>query len=566
PTPAEREAYLTDQRSDAYERLVDRLLCSPHYGERWGRRWLDAARYSDSDGYEKDLRRSNWFYRDWVITAFNDDKPYDDFVIEQIAGDLLPGAGQDQRVATGFLRNSMVNEEGGADPEQFRVEGVFDRMDAIGKAILGLTTQCAQCHTHKYDPLTHEEYFGLYAFLNNCNESIIAAYTPEQQRQIARIGDRIAALEAELKNSHPSWREEAMSWAAARREADVDWRLMSVERENFTGQKFAFLADGAVVSQSYAPPKATNGFIAVSPPERVTAIRLELLNHADLPRGGPGRSIYGSNALTEFEVVGVDAQGKERRLEIASAVADLNVDRRPIGAPFVDDRNGPDQRVVGPIDLAIDGDPRTAWTTDSGPATRNQPRAAVFVLAEPLDASSIEQLIVRLKQNHGGMYGDQRHSNIAGCFRFSTTDAETPAVAPLPVAIREVMAQPVDDFTDAEWRTLFSFWRTTRPERSSVNAEIQRLLTDYPEGVNQYVVSERTGADRRVTHRLDRGDFLSPDQTVEPHTPRFLHPLRDEAPADRLALAKWLVDRRSPTTARAMVNRVWQAYFGTGLV
>ena len=157
PTPKERQDFLNDTRPDSYHRLVERLLASVHYGERWGRHWLDAARYADSDGYEKDMRRTNWFYRDWVIDAINSDKPYDEFVIEQIAGDLLPSAAQDEFVATGFLRNSMVNEEGGADPEQFRVEGLFDRMDAIGKAILGLTSQCAQCHSHKYDPLTHED-------------------------------------------------------------------------------------------------------------------------------------------------------------------------------------------------------------------------------------------------------------------------------------------------------------------------------------------------------------------------------------------------------------------------
>ncbi len=158
--------------------LVERLLESPHYGERWGRIWLDAARYADSDGYEKDKSRQVYFYRDWVIGAFNRDLPYNQFIIEQIAGDQLPGATQDQIVATGFLRNSMINEEGGVDPEQFRMEAMFDRMDCIGKGILGLTIQCAQCHSHKYDPLTQDEYYGMFAFLNNADEANVAVYTP----------------------------------------------------------------------------------------------------------------------------------------------------------------------------------------------------------------------------------------------------------------------------------------------------------------------------------------------------------------------------------------------------
>ena len=152
PTPAELDAFLADRSSNAYEKQVDRLLASPHYGERWGRMWLDAARYADSNGYEKDAPRFVWFYRDWVINALNRDLPYNQFIIEQIAGDLLPNATQDQKVATGFLRNSMINEEGGIDPEQFRMEAMFDRMDAIGKGMLGVTIQCAQCHDHKYDP------------------------------------------------------------------------------------------------------------------------------------------------------------------------------------------------------------------------------------------------------------------------------------------------------------------------------------------------------------------------------------------------------------------------------
>ena len=157
---------------------------SEQFGERWARWWLDAARYSDSDGYEKDKQREVWFYRDWVTTAMNRDMPYNEFVIKQLAGDLLPGAGQAERVATGFLRNSMVNEEGGADPERFRIEGMFDRMDAIGKAMLGITTQCAQCHTHKYDPLTHEEYYRMFAAINDFHEAIITCllYTSPSPR------------------------------------------------------------------------------------------------------------------------------------------------------------------------------------------------------------------------------------------------------------------------------------------------------------------------------------------------------------------------------------------------
>ena len=178
PTLQELDAFLADKAPDAYAKQVERLLASPHYGERWARHWLDAARYADSDGYEKDKPRFAWAYRDWVIDAFNRDLPYDQFIIEQIAGDQLPNAAQDQVVATGFLRNSMINEEGGVDPEQFRMEAMFDRMDAIGKGVLGLTIQCAQCHNHKFDPIPQEEYYRLFAFLNNDHEGSTPVYRP----------------------------------------------------------------------------------------------------------------------------------------------------------------------------------------------------------------------------------------------------------------------------------------------------------------------------------------------------------------------------------------------------
>ena len=189
-----------------------RLLTSPHYGERWGRLWLDGARYADSDGYEKDKPRFVWAYRDWVVSALNRDLPYNQFVIEQIAGDLLPNATQDQLVATGFLRNSMINEEGGIDPEQFRMEAMFDRMDAIGKSMLGLTIQCCQCHNHKYDPFTQEDYYRLFAFLNDTHEANVAVYPPDQLMQRAEMLRQIGEIEADLQHRTPDWPERMAAW------------------------------------------------------------------------------------------------------------------------------------------------------------------------------------------------------------------------------------------------------------------------------------------------------------------------------------------------------------------
>jgi hypothetical protein len=274
PTPAELDRFLADSSPNAYEKQVDRLLASPHYGERWARIWLDAARYADSNGYEKDAPRLVWFYRDWVINSLNRDMPYNQFVIEQIAGDLLPNATQDDRVATGFLRNSMLNEEGGIDPEQFRMEAMYDRIDAIGKGILGVTIQCAQCHNHKYDPLTQEEYYRIFAFLNNAHESDILVYTPAEQAKRDEILRRTAEIEAGLQRRTPDWRARMAAWENAL-PAQPDWRTLqlSVDDISTDGEREIPMKDGSMLAQGYAPTKHTVKFTAKTDLPRITAVR-----------------------------------------------------------------------------------------------------------------------------------------------------------------------------------------------------------------------------------------------------------------------------------------------------
>jgi len=193
PTPQELAAFLADERPGAYERAVDRLLASPHYGERWGRHWLDQARYADSDGYTNDVPREIWLYRDWVIDALNRDQPFDEFTIDQLAGDLRPEATRAEVIATGFHRNTQHNREGGSDPEQYRVERVVDRVSTTGSVFLGLTVGCARCHEHKYDPLSQREFYEFYAFFNNSDEPKYSVPTAEQEQKLKRLGEQIAA-------------------------------------------------------------------------------------------------------------------------------------------------------------------------------------------------------------------------------------------------------------------------------------------------------------------------------------------------------------------------------------
>jgi mono/diheme cytochrome c family protein len=204
PTPREVDDFVNDPAPDAYEKLVDRLLASPHYGERAGRWWLDQARYADSNGYSIDAARPIWPYRDWVIAALNRDLPFDRFTVEQLAGDLLPGATQEQKVATGFHRNTQINQEGGIDVEQFRVESVIDRVNTTGSVWLGLTVGCCQCHDHKFDPITQKEYYQLFAFLNNADEPALELGTPAEVEKRKQARARIAAVQKQLKPLDPT--------------------------------------------------------------------------------------------------------------------------------------------------------------------------------------------------------------------------------------------------------------------------------------------------------------------------------------------------------------------------
>jgi hypothetical protein len=564
PTLAEVDAFVADKSAEAYGKVVQRLLDSPHYGERWGRIWLDGARYADSDGYEKDKPRFVWAYRDWVVAALNRDLPYNQFLIEQLAGDLLPKATQDQIAATGFLRNSMINEEGGIDPEQFRMEAMFDRMDALGKSMLGLTIQCAQCHDHKYDPLTQEDYYRVFAFFNDTHEANVAVYTAEEQTKRAAILREIGAIEAELKRTTPDWEAKLDTWAKSVAKDQPMWTIVSPTLDASGGQKHYVLKDGSILAAGYAPTKHTTEFTVKTELENVTAIRLELLMDPNLPLGGPGRSIKGTSALTEFKVEAGPANGSAglKEVKVISATADVNPTERELDTIYFDKSNK--RRVTGPIEFAIDGKDETAWGTDIDPGRRNQPRKAVFLLEKSVSFPGGTLLKIKLVQNHGGWNSDDNQNHNLGRFRFSVTTQPESKADPLPALVRRVVESWGDEHTPAEMSAAFSHFRATIPEWKEANEKIEALWKQHPEGASQLALHSREMDNHRPTFMLARGDFLKPTREVQPGTPGFLHKLNAEKPT-RLDFARWLVDEKAPTTARAIVNRVWQAYFGTGL-
>lgn len=544
PTPEQ----LAEFDREGFAATLDRLLASERFGEKWARPWLDAARYSDTNGYEKDLRREQWIWRDWVIAALNNDMPYDQFVIEQIAGDLLPGSTQEQMIATGFLRNSMINEEGAIVPEQFRMVEMFDRMDCIGKSVLGLTTQCAQCHSHKFDPLTQEEYFGMFACLNDTYEAQSWVYSEPQLAKRTEVLDGIRAVNDRLKAERPDWQAEVAAWEQQVLAAQAEWRpivfddLNSVSGLNHPTQEH----DLSVLMKGH-----TSGDVyMIGAPELVgvTGLQLELLTHGDLPFRGPGRSATGTWGIREVELfLQKPGSGDWEEVALVNVTADY---------ANTDQKHDEGKSSSGPAIYLADGSDSTWWTADRGIGRRNAPSVAVVQFESPVTAPAGTRLKIVM-----------RMTDMAGCCRFSVTQTAGPAAAPVDYAAVQAMQVPAAERTPEQQEAVFAAWRATVPEFSGANAEIAELWKQYPVAVTSVLhVAEREPVNHRPTQLLSRGNWDQPVGAVEPHMPTAFHslPPADEPP--RLQLARWLVDSRSPLAARVAVNRIWQTIFGQGLV
>jgi mono/diheme cytochrome c family protein len=549
------------------EKEIERLIASPHFGERWGREWLDAARYSDSAGYEKDLPRYHHFYRDWVVAAMNQNMPYDQFVVKQIAGDLLPNADQDDRIATGFLRNSMTNEEGGAKPEQFRIEGIFDRIDAIGKSVLGLTAQCAQCHTHKYDPLTHDEYYGMFAFLNGVNETSVAAYTPEEKKTQEQLLAEIAAIDQGIRQSSPGVEEKYQAWQREMLDLPrTEWHALELYQLGDSGQKYLNLPDLSVINQGYANTRGAEVFSTSTELPVIRSARLEVMNDPYLPMSGPGRSTRGTGALSEFVLRAGKEEAKVEKLSFKNPVASVNPPVVPLDAKRfpMNGKGEQNDRRTGPGAFALDGDEKTAWTNERDPARNQDPAVLTFELAEPLMSDSKTYLRYNLVQQHGGYNSDDNMTYNLGRIRLSISSSLPNALDQLPPLVREALEKPSAERSKEQEAKIFAHWRERQVEFSEQTKTIDALYAKVPLATWALVAGEDKTP--RETRLFERGEQTHPKHVVKPHVPAFLHPLPPGDPTSRLTFARWLVDPKSPVAARVFVNRVWQAYFGVGLL
>jgi hypothetical protein len=414
--------------------------------------------------------------------------------------------------------------------------------------------------------LQQEEYYRLFAFLNNTNEATAAVYTPAEQMKIADILRRTREIDSSLQHRTPDWEARMSQWETSVANNQPEWQVVRPEVDDIStgGQKYIPQEDGSLLAQGYAPTKHTVKLTAKTTLKNITAFRLELMTDPNLPLGGPGRSIKGSGALSEFRVEAAPAErpDKPQPVKMARATADINLPETPLEPVFFDKTDK--KRVTGPVEFAIDGKDETAWGIDAGPGLRNQPRKAVFNAAEPITGSGETILTFYLKQNAGGWNSDDNQNNNLGRVRLSVTNAPDAAADPVPVNVREILAVPRAQRSPAQVQTVFTYWRTTVPAWKDENDTIAALWKQHPEGASQMVLNER--AKTRETHQLIRGDFLTPGKLVTGGVPSFLNPLPADAPVNRLTFAKWIVARDSPTTARAFVNRLWQAYYGIGIV
>jgi hypothetical protein len=686
PSPAEVQSFLADKEEGAYGRMVDRFLAKPAYGERWARVWLDIARYADSAGYGSDpLRMNIWPYRDWVIDAFNRNVPYDQFTVEQIAGDLLPDAKEEQLVATAFHRNTMTNTEGGTDDEEFRVAAVKDRIATTMQTWMGLTLGCAQCHSHKFDPISQQEYYEFFAIFNQTEDSdkgdespTLPKPTTEQKEKMQALRNEIAALEKRMGETvSPELRNELAAWENTMKQPTKWEPIAATSLKSEKGVKLVSQADGSILAEGAESDVYT--IEATTKGQRITGVMLEALPDDSLPGKGPGRSSGGNFVLSEFKLsaapldekssaksaryVRVSLPGKGRFLHLAEVQVlsggknvalqgtasqssigfdgpaklanDGNTDgeytkksvshtaqqddpwweldlksEMPIDSVTIWNRTdgntsartenfvvtalGAARQEVfrvqqakapqpnasftlgGPTQIAfrdatadfeqkdytiahaLDGKDETGWAIAPSLGTKH---IAVFPLATAFgEKEGPSKLTFILAQHYGA-------DHTLGRFRISLT-SDTAALPAIPDAIRNILAVPASQRTEAQNAQLLAHYqpmsKVLANTRKELEAKQKELTAIKPLTVP--VMKELAKDKQRESHFLVKGNFLMPGDKVQPALLKSFHKSPEAGATSRLTVAHWLMSRDNPLTARVAVNRFWSQLFGRGLV
>ena len=545
PTVAQLDAFLADVTPNAYEKLVDRLLTSSHYGERQARIWLDLARYADTNGYEADVSRTAYLYRDWAINAFNKNLSYDQFTIEQLAGDLLPNPTVDQQIATGFHRNSMFNQEGGVDPAESFYNTVIDRVTTTSGTWLGSTLQCARCHDHKFDPFSQKDFFKLYAIFGNVSyrrqgdysktysehwiEPEIKVSTPEAMKAIEEAKKKVATLE-----------QRKIAFAAENARDFAKWKIEAGLTVHFTDPKVeSFISSGGAtyslgennLIEVGGPNSAMDEYqIAMDfPGGNVNGLRIETL---PVP-GKPGGRSSGQN----FVLTEIDLKVDNAKVEFNAAQAD-----------FVQDNYD--------LKKLLAGDRSSGWAVSPQATTGHR---LVTQFTKPVTG---KKAILKLG------FHSPWPSHGMGRFRVSFTTSDYPLLDVVREKAQKLASQPVfDEKVDAQLHDLYLETSTNgfdfQRDLKLAKAELVQRESGLPTAL---VMADKPIMGKLMAAVHHRGEFTSPGEMIEAGTPDVLPPSDSTKNMNRLELAKWLVNGKNPLTARVAVNRMWEQYFGRGIV
>ena len=584
PTLTEIDEFLADKSPDAYEKMVDRLMASPKYGERMALDWLDAARYADTHGFNNDTTRYMWRWRDWSINAFNQGMPFDQFVTEQLAGDLLPDPTVEQRIATGFNRNHVINSEGGIIPEEYRVEYVADRVHTTATILLGVSLSCARCHDHKFDPFTQREYYQFFAFFNNLNEQgeagrvgnaepTIKAPTSDQALRQASLTRQLASLDEALQARHKQTTDSIAQWEPKLRDAYANstvipvpllyWPLDEVSGIEVTERNDP-TRKGQVVGKGEWTTGKLGGGLKLDGNSHVEAGDFANFERTDKFSYGAWVNVASKDAATIIS-----------RMDDADAHRgfDLLLANGKLTAHLV--HHWPDNalHVVSKADVPINQWVHVCATYDG---TSQGEGFKLYVDGKLQEADITNKHLSETTRTSKPLRIGRRTSG-APC-RGSIDDVrifdrelsadEVAAVAGTD-GVRELLAVAPEtrsaDQTKTLVRTYLSKFDAEFQKQSAQRADVERQRTDLEKAIPTAMVMLEMPQPRKA-FILKRGQYDLPTDEVQPDTPASLPPFPAAAPRNRLGLARWLLDANHPLTSRVAVNRAWNLFYGTGLV
>jgi hypothetical protein len=581
PTAAEVDAFVNDKTDNAYDTLVDKIMSSPRYGERMTVYWMDLVRYADTIGFHSDNPREVWPYRDWVIKAFNDNKRFDEFTREQIAGDLIPGATREQKVASAYNRLLITTGEGGAQAKEYVAKYAGDRVRNISTVWMGATMGCAQCHDHKFDPYTAKDFYRMAAFFADIQEPAISLPqpelllpTPEQEAELNRLNGAIAAAQEKLNATTPQFVAAQAAWEAAyQKDKDtIKWqRLEITEAKSEGGASLTIGADKvSVLASGTSPATDTYTLRTLTRMKNISGLKIEALPHASLPAKGPGRAGNGNFVLTEIDVDTEYGSGpKDHAVAFTAASSSFEQTVAAEANPY---------RRWTTL-ATIDGDkfgPKWGWAILD---KAGQPNHAVYETAFNFGDGDRLVLKIKLKMNHGDQH-------TLGHFRIYLTDSARPIRAlpdkGIPQEIVKILELAPEKRNDKQKEQLTAHYRTIDPGLKPLRDELAQLTADRTDLTGTTPVNKKNAAQLgaiprtlisvsgppRVTRVLARGNWQDDSgEVVSPGVPGFMKQI--ELPPDRgpsrLDLANWIVSRENPMTARVFVNRLWKMFYGAGL-